>query len=412
MSAPRILTREEKEAMKKKMIHTGTATGQGTGSYMQELLTRESGPLRFAERPPFDKTNISDLLQYEQYLSGRKIYDDGAIISFVKETIFFKIENNELRSEEDIQDEINKMFTEIQKNFVEGVKNENPKQVVSRLGEEYGREAARHKAANEPARELERARLAEIERLKQIEIETKKQMILTINNFKTAIADIQKMNKTLFTPTGIKAMQAEIKKFDAIPDPSNRDREKLIAKIKEIADARLQEKKSSRGKILEEFYRKVSKAEVGKTNTLSKDHMGKSQIAIQALVTIQVLTTKNNGPDSTFGKIQEIVGKNIPATDKMTAIKGILESRLENGENLKADYKQTYKALIKFITQVEKGKTPNLDDPKLMFLNKKLADIKNDQIIQGLKAAHLLPNEKSPKKPTQKNEGVTHNKMK
>lgn len=409
MSVPRILTPEEKAELRKATIYTGTESGQ-SGSVLQMMLSGESGPLRFAENANFKSTSLSDLLTYSQNVGSISI-PDGVIVSYAKEVIYNKIESGELTSEKDVSVELTKLFKKMYQDFNERLLSNPARRVVDHFEQHFEAEAERYKQLNAPAKAIEEQRLAEIERQRQIEIENKKQMMATINNFKTAITDIQKINKTIFTPTGIKAMQAEMKKFDALSNPTNQDRQKLIDKMKEIAATRLSEKKTGRGKMLEEFYRKVSKTEVGKANTFSQEHMSKAQIAISALVTIQILTTKNNGPTSTFGKIHELIGQDKPAMDKMTEIKKILEARLKDGSNLKSDYKQEYKALIKFIKEVERGRVPNLDVPKMLFLKGKLEAIKKENLMENLRQSGLIEKPKSQvEKVTSKPEVVRHKK--
>lgn len=393
MSVPRVLTPEEKAELRKATIYTGTATGQ-SGSVLQMMLSGESGPLRFAENANFKSTSLSDLLAYSQKVGDISL-PDGVIVSYAKEVIYSKIESGELTSEKEVSLELTKLFKKMYQDFNERLVLNPAQRVVDHFEQHYEAETERYKQLNAPAKAVEEQRLAEIERQRQIEIENKKQMMATINNFKTAITDIQKINKTIFTPTGIKAMQAEMKKFDALPNPTNQDRRILIDKIKKIAETRLNEKKSGRGKMLEEFYRKVSKAEVGQANTFSQEHMGKAQIAISALVTIQILTTKNNGPTSTFGKIHELIGQDKPAMDKMTEIKKILEARLKDGSNLKSVYKQEYKALIKFIREVERGRVPDLDVPKMLFLKAKLEAIKKENLMENLRQSGLIEKPKT-----------------
>lgn len=358
------LSAKEKEKLKKATIYTGTASGATDGSVLFMLISTDTptSPMRLADHAKYKRTDIGEFFDMGQTTSEGRTIPDGRFVAYMKAVIGDKIDKGELDNLSKIKLEISKIYTEFYNKMIldAAQPGANPQKLVDAQNDFFKDEVAR------------------------INAERKDQINAVFADLRSAISDVKKTNKSLFTPTGIKAMEAEMKKFDKIKNPTEDDKKAFIEAVKEIAQTRMNDKNTKRGALLQDFYLNVANIEVGKKNYISKSDLHAAKVTTVSVERIKNIFTPNTGPDSTFFKIDTLMKeKNLSAEAKLDAMKEILKDSLAKerpGRKLKAEYRSLYESLIKFADQSLKGKSPNLDDNKLRALGRKIEQVQSAAI--------------------------------
>lgn len=400
MPAP--LSRQAKQELFRESADTWTSSGQSDGSQLMKLMARndDKSPMRIADKlfpkPPSppgqmfseepEEPGIGDFFQTQQEftenIAGKKLVHklpDGLFVQYVKEKILQAIDNGAVQT----PDQSALMINQIANEYIEHlkkIKETNPSM------------------STQAVVKAETERLtAEVGQMKEQRIIRETQQLQSeVADLKAAVDEIKKSSKSFFTPTGIKLMQAAIKEFDKLPNPTNEQRLNLISKIKDIATHRVSEQQDKRGALLHDFYVKVSH----KDTQISKKDINHSKLTTSSILRIREIF-KDAPPDSTFAKIDAVMKRHISAEAKLTKMQEILEQRLAEkspDRQLKGDFINLYRALINYADEVKSGKNPNVEKPKLAAIGNKLNELKLATIASTFGIDSGEPKPTSPRK--------------